>query len=62
MENELRLDESVKVKINEHLRGLGTTVREYFPAMLDDNNWVRYPFTDTTISVSNTLRTEEKKK
>jgi hypothetical protein len=28
IENELRLDESVEAKINEHLRGLGTSFRE----------------------------------
>jgi hypothetical protein len=60
VENELRLDESVKAKVNEHLRGLGTTFRECFPAMSDDNNWIRNPSDNAVIFTSNTLSTEEK--
>jgi hypothetical protein len=39
MENELKLDYSVKAKITEYLRELGTAFRELFPAMSNDKNW-----------------------
>lgn len=55
IENELRLNESVEAKIHEHLRGLGTKFMDYFPAMIDDNNWIRNPFDNTAIFASITL-------
>lgn len=59
VENQLSLDENVKNMVKEHLRGLGKTFREYFPAMSNNNNWIRNPFEDSTISES-TLSVNEK--
>jgi hypothetical protein len=49
MENELKIDESVKAKIIESVRVLDTTFREYFPLMSPENNWVPNPFDDTAV-------------
>jgi hypothetical protein len=54
------LDESVKAEIAEYLTGLGTKFGEYFPAMLDNRNWISNPFDDTAIFATHALATEEK--
>ena len=59
VENQLSLGVNVKNMVKEHLRGLGKTFREYFPAMYNKNNWIRNSFDDSTISES-TLSVNEK--
>jgi hypothetical protein len=50
MENELKIDESVKAKIIESVRRLDTTFREYFPVMSPENiiHWMTQPFLNET--------------
>jgi hypothetical protein len=60
MENEFKLDESVKAEIDEHLRGLDTSFGEHFPATLDNINSIRNHFIDTAVLTPYTLGTEEK--
>jgi hypothetical protein len=60
MENELKLDESVKAEVAEYLRGLGTTFGEHFLATLDNNNCIRNPFSDTAVFTLHTSCNEEK--
>uniref|UniRef100_A0A8C3HDY0 Uncharacterized protein n=1 Tax=Chrysemys picta bellii TaxID=8478 RepID=A0A8C3HDY0_CHRPI len=60
-EHKLQLDQCTKTNIIAHLKGLCTTFRDYFPAISGDNDWIRNPFDDTTISTQ-ILNTEEKEK
>ena len=35
--------------VQQRVKGLGKTFREYFPAMSNNNNWIRNPFEESTI-------------
>jgi hypothetical protein len=60
MESELQLEETVKAKTTEHLRGLGTTFRKYFRAM-SANYCIHNAFNDIAIYATRTLNTEDER-
>jgi hypothetical protein len=50
IENQFKLDQNTKTNLIVHLRGLSATFREYFPVLLDSNNWIRNPSDESTSS------------
>jgi hypothetical protein len=64
-ENELQLDDNANDKVITHLGGFGTTYREYYPAV-SDNNGICNSSDDTVIFATHThthtLNTEKSNK
>jgi hypothetical protein len=58
IQNQLKLDQNTKTNIIAHLRDISATFREYFPVLSDSNNWIWYPFGESTIFSSQGLSTE----
>src|SRR5277367_749775 len=57
--NDVELNSKVKDEILQHLQNLATSLRNYFPKLSEEHNWIRNPFGLTVPLQTNNLSVKE---